>query len=280
VISLSEAFLLNDAFRRYAGFHKFEIKIIPAFQGSIHMSAGEADNQIRQVFSLSEITESVDQQPPGEISHSMEGPGEVQMPDINPGIEEEAEIKLGITTEAQTSPTLPKEGLGKVVNTTPTEKTLPEERNAKPGYITANEWSYPFIKEIRGTIKDNPTEAEKIMWELLRNKKTGHKIRRQHIIDNFITDFVCIPKRVVIEIDGKIHLKQQEPDELRTQRLNDLGFDVIRFTNEEVYADPKLVAEMIKQYLDKTPDHIFNNTTHIQSESDDSDHNFDSSDIA
>lgn len=43
---------------------------------------------------------------------------------------------------------------------------------------------------MRDSLKDNPTEAEKVMWEYLRNKKTGHKIRRQHIIDDFITDFV------------------------------------------------------------------------------------------
>jgi len=47
------------------------------------------------------------------------------------------------------------------------------------------------------------------MWELLRNKKTGHTIRRQHIIANFIADFVCLPKKVIIEIDGKIHLKKK-----------------------------------------------------------------------
>ena len=123
-----------------------------------------------------------------------------------------------------------------------------------------------FIKEVRDTLKNNPTESEKIIWELLRNKKTGHKIRRQHIIDNYIADFVCILKRVVIEIDGKIHLKQHEQDELRTRHLNDLGFEVIRFTNEEVHSNPEMVAEKIKQYLDKTPDHIFNNPTQSKSE--------------
>ncbi len=143
---------------------------------------------------------------------------------------------------------------------------LPDDGDFKPGYITANERSYPLIKEIRIKLKDNPTKAEKIMWELLRNKKTGYKIRRQHIIENFIADFVCLLKRVIIELDGKIHLQQQESDELRTQRLNDLGFEVIRFTNEEVYANADLVAEKIKQYLDRTPDHIFNKTTRLLSD--------------
>ena len=46
------------------------------------------------------------------------------------------------------------------------------------------------------------------MWKYLQNKKTGFKIRRQHVIDNFIVDFVCLPTKLVIEIDGKIHLEQ------------------------------------------------------------------------
>ena len=119
-----------------------------------------------------------------------------------------------------------------------------------PGYITANPATYRFIREMRDTLKNNPTEAEKTMWGYLRNKKTGHKIRRQHIIDNFISDFVCLRKKTVIEIDGKIHLKQKEYDALRTQRLNELGYEVIRFTNEEVFANPELVALKVKEKLD------------------------------
>jgi very-short-patch-repair endonuclease len=84
----------------------------------------------------------------------------------------------------------------------------------------------------------------------LRNKKTGHKIRRQHVIDNFITDFVCLPKKVIIEIDGGIHLEQKEQDELRTITLNEKGYKVIRFTNEEVFTDAELVAQKIKEILD------------------------------
>ena len=82
------------------------------------------------------------------------------------------------------------------------------------------------------------------------NKKTGFKIRRQHIIDDFITDFVCLIKKVIIEIDGGIHLQQQEHDENRTARLNDLGYDVIRFTNEEVIKNPESVALSIKTILE------------------------------
>ena len=88
-------------------------------------------------------------------------------------------------------------------------QALPDSDNrakSLPGYITADLVSYKYLKEIRRGLKENYTEAEKLMWKYLQNKKTGFKIRRQHVIDNFIVDFVCLPTKLVIEIDGKIHL--------------------------------------------------------------------------
>ena len=91
----------------------------------------------------------------------------------------------------------------------------------KPGFITANLQIYKFIKVIREDLKKNPTDAEKFIWEYLRNKKTGYKIRRQHVIDNYIVDFVCLSKKVIIEIDGEIHRYQKEDDIIRTNTLNE-----------------------------------------------------------
>jgi len=119
----------------------------------------------------------------------------------------------------------------------------------KPRYITANPYTYPVIKDYRKNLKDHQTKAELVLWEYLRNKKTGHKIRRQHVIDDFIADFVCLSKKVIIEIDGEIHKFRQEKDNLRTIRLNTLGYEVIRFTNDEVFNDPGQVAQKIKIYL-------------------------------
>lgn len=126
----------------------------------------------------------------------------------------------------------------------------------KPGYATANPHTYKYVKEMRDELKQQPTDAEKLMWEELRNKKTGHKIRRQHIIGHFIADFVCLRKKLVIEIDGKIHLQQKEYDAFRTSLLNGLGYEVVRFTNEEVTASPASVAAKIKTLLDSKPDQI------------------------
>ena len=125
-----------------------------------------------------------------------------------------------------------------------------------PGFITADLQSYKYVKDFRENLKKNPTDAEELIWELLRNKKTGHKIRRQHIIDNFIVDFVCLRKKVIIEIDGEIHLQQQESDSLRTNTLNEKGYKVIRFANDEVFANPALVAEKIKEILNSRIDFI------------------------
>jgi len=119
----------------------------------------------------------------------------------------------------------------------------------KPRYITANPYTYPVIKDYRKNLKDHQTKAELVLWEYLRNKKTGHKIRRQHVIDNFISDFVCLSKKVIIEIDGEIHKFQQEKDNQRTIRLNTLGYEVIRFTNDNVLNAPGQVAQKIKTYL-------------------------------
>jgi very-short-patch-repair endonuclease len=120
-----------------------------------------------------------------------------------------------------------------------------------PGYITANPYTYKFISEYRRIQKEDPTQAEKVIWTFLKSKKTGHKIRRQHIIDIFITDFVCLTKKVVIEIDGKIHEFHKKYDELRTLRLNELGYEVIRFKNEDVLCCPEKIATKIKDYLDQ-----------------------------
>ncbi len=122
------------------------------------------------------------------------------------------------------------------------------------GYVTANPRSYNLVKEIRDELKKNPTIAEDLLWKCLRNKKTGYKIRRQHVIDNFIADFVCLPKKVIIEIDGRIHQFRKEYDDMRTNRFEELGYVVIRFSNEEVESDTNSVFEKIKRFLDETQD--------------------------
>jgi leucyl-tRNA synthetase len=127
---------------------------------------------------------------------------------------------------------------------------IPESEEKRPGYITADPQSYVALKEYMDELRRNPTPAEALLWHHLRNKQTGHKIRRQHIIGNMIVDFVCLSKKLIIEVDGEIHDKTKLADAFRTLKLGTKGFDVIRFTNEEVLYSPERVVESIKKILD------------------------------
>ena len=98
------------------------------------------------------------------------------------------------------------------------------------------------------------TPAESALWEGLRNKNLGVRFRRQHPVNAYIPDFVCLEKLLVVEVDGGYHFvgNQQVSDEERTRYLEQNGFEVIRFTNEEVLGDIDGVLEKIKGTLNKS----------------------------
>ncbi|MCK9611630.1 MAG: type ISP restriction/modification enzyme [Bacteroidales bacterium] len=123
------------------------------------------------------------------------------------------------------------------------------------GWQTAAPGYYAVRKEDKDRLKANMTEAEKILWQELRGKKLGARFRRQHIVDCFIPDFVCLWYKLIIEVDGKIHDFQKEYDESRTARLNEIGYEVLRFKNEEVLNNIAVVLEKIKTAL-KQREHI------------------------
>lgn len=118
-------------------------------------------------------------------------------------------------------------------------------------YNTADPMLYGVLKENARKNKKYLTEAESILWDLLRRKQLGVIFRRQYIIDAYIVDFVCLSKQLIIEVDGKYHdtAEQQQLDKQRENRLQKLGFTVLRFNNEEVVACPEEVIEKIKQYI-------------------------------
>lgn len=122
-------------------------------------------------------------------------------------------------------------------------------------YETARPSTYKLLKELQQERKRLTTESEEILWQQLRAKTLGFKFRRQHIIDEFIVDFVCLQKRLIIEIDGGYHNKpeQKEADEMRTQILNELGYKVIRFNNEEVVGTIDKVIQKIEHELKSLP---------------------------
>ncbi|MFD0942125.1 leucine--tRNA ligase [Pedobacter boryungensis] len=122
------------------------------------------------------------------------------------------------------------------------------------GYETADPLLWEILKTNARVNRVNQTEAEDTLWQKIRNNQTGHKIRRQHPIGSYIADFICLNKRLIIEVDGGYHLEIQENDKIRTEALNQLGFDVIRFSNYEVLSDINLVSEKIKTELEGRPD--------------------------
>lgn len=100
-------------------------------------------------------------------------------------------------------------------------------------------------------MRNNPTEAERCLWQWLKGGFYGRRFRRQHIIADYIADFACLESKLIIEIDGGYHKQkdQQELDTMRTQRLEQLGYKLLRFTNEEVIANPQTVTNTIKDSL-------------------------------
>ncbi|QYS91530.1 endonuclease domain-containing protein [Flavobacterium covae] len=101
-------------------------------------------------------------------------------------------------------------------------------------------------------MRNNPTEAEKMLWNVLSDKGIdGFKFRRQHIIGEYIVDFVCLEKQLVIEVDGAVHnnKEQIEHDRFRTEWLESKGFKVIRFKNDEVLNNLFQTIEIIGKEL-------------------------------
>ena len=121
----------------------------------------------------------------------------------------------------------------------------------RKGYETAAREIYDLLKEYAKSNREEMTESEKVLWNALRDNIQGYRFRRQHAIGQYIADFVCLPARLVIEVDGGYHQspEQQEMDNIRTNYLKEKGFHVVRFSNEEVSANIKGVIQIIKDEL-------------------------------
>ncbi|MBI3500841.1 MAG: DUF559 domain-containing protein [Bacteroidetes bacterium] len=128
------------------------------------------------------------------------------------------------------------------------------------GYETADPMMYKLLKEFVTTHRNVPTEAENVFWQLVREKNTGYKFRRQHIIGEYIADFVCLQQKLIVEIDGLIHAlpEHKRNDEQRTQYLNTMGFHVLRFTNNEVIGNPDgVIDKLIKTIQSRAASQVF-----------------------
>ncbi len=94
-------------------------------------------------------------------------------------------------------------------------------------------------------MRHEPTDAEAAMWRLLRDRRlSAYKFRRQVPIENYILDFVCFDKQLVIEIDGSQHAESQR-DAARDTVLSAEGFAIARYWNNDVLQQPTSVLEDI-----------------------------------
>ena len=103
-------------------------------------------------------------------------------------------------------------------------------------------------------LRMNQSDAEARIWRHLRNRQLyGAKFRRQIAIDPYIVDFICTDHMLIVELDGGQHAEQVERDEKRTRFLEDRGFRVLRFWNNDVLANTEGVLEVIMMELQKSP---------------------------
>ncbi len=100
------------------------------------------------------------------------------------------------------------------------------------------------------SLRRNMTDAELRIWRCLKGRQLqGFKFRRQHPFEDFILDFVCLEAMLIIEIDGGQHASNESADGARTKRLNDAGFKVLRFWNNEALTETGAVKEAIWKAL-------------------------------
>ena len=106
------------------------------------------------------------------------------------------------------------------------------------------------IRSRARALRNNPTDVEKLLWRQLRMwQLDGYKFRRQQPLGNFIVDFVCLDKRLIVELDGGQHAERSDDDANRDAWLRKQGFTVLRFWNNDVLKNVTTVTERIFETL-------------------------------
>ena len=144
----------------------------------------------------------------------------------------------------------------KLLNLTPSPspKERGELQTSQFGYLTNTPTDWKNLKDFAKQNRQNQTEAEEKLWQSVRNRNIdGYKFRRQHPIAGFIPDFVCLEKKLIIEIDGDYHneAEQKQYDEGRAEWLKEHNYKLLRFTNEQVMNDMPFVVKNISESISK-----------------------------
>ena len=115
-------------------------------------------------------------------------------------------------------------------------------------WMVADTMEYGLLKENAKANRNNMTEAESAFWSLAKGSGLGEKCRRQYIIGEYIVDFFFRKSMLIVELDGGYHFteEQQKEDAIRQSWLELMGYNVLRFTNEEVLFDTDSVISKIK----------------------------------
>ncbi len=104
------------------------------------------------------------------------------------------------------------------------------------------------LNKLARELRNNTTDAERLLWKYLRARQLeGLKFRRQEPIGDYIVDFICYEKSIIIEVDGGQHFEEIK-DQERDKHLMSKGFKVKRFWNNEVLTNIEGVIEVILEY--------------------------------
>ena len=112
----------------------------------------------------------------------------------------------------------------------------------------------PHLKETGKLLREQLTTPEARLWGMLKNKQLdGRKFRKQHSIENYIVDFYCPEEKLIVELDGQGHFTPEGKisDAWRDERLLDLGCNVLRFENIELFKNPEGLLETIRSNFSK-----------------------------
>jgi cyclase len=109
----------------------------------------------------------------------------------------------------------------------------------------------PLIFNRARELRNDMTHAEMVLWGYLKTKPNGYKFRRQHPLGIYIADFFCYRLKLVIEVDGSVHDKEEVKinDAERQKIIEAEGITVLRFTNDEVMKQLEVVINKIQLFL-------------------------------
>jgi very-short-patch-repair endonuclease len=104
------------------------------------------------------------------------------------------------------------------------------------------------LANLARNLRKRCTDAERLLWAHLRARQLeGLKFRRQHPIGHYIVDFVCLERRLVVEVDGGHHASQRDSDVERDKWLEEEGYSVLRLWDNDVLTNTDGVLEVIRR---------------------------------